>query len=59
VALLQSPAIARLEKLDLHHHYCSEAMVERLKGLGITVDAGEHQKPDGDDEDDRYVAVSE
>jgi hypothetical protein len=59
VALLQSPAIARLEKLDLHHHYCSEAMVERLKGLGITVDAGDRQKPDGDDKDDRYVAVSE
>jgi hypothetical protein len=58
-ALLASPAVARLEKLDIHHHYCSEPMVVRLQALGLDVDASEPQEPDGDDEDGRYVAVSE
>jgi hypothetical protein len=54
-ALLAIPAIARLEKLDIHHHYVSDEVVERLRGLGIEVDAGE---PRGD-EDYRYVAHAE
>lgn len=53
-ALLANPAIARLEKLDIHHHYVSEELVERLRGLGIEVDAGDPQ-----DRDYRYVAHSE
>ena len=55
-ALLASPAVARLEKLDIHHHYCSPEMVERLKGLGIAVDAGD---PQDESEYGRYVAVGE
>jgi uncharacterized protein (TIGR02996 family) len=55
-ALLAIPAIGRLEKLDIHHHYVSQEMLERLRGLGIEVDAGDPQEPD---EDYRYVAHSE
>jgi hypothetical protein len=59
-ALLASPAVARLARLDIHHHYCSPEMVKRLQSLGIEVDASE---PQDDDEDDgeryRYVAVGE
>jgi hypothetical protein len=59
-ALLANPAVARLEKLDLHHHFCSEAMVARLEGLGIPVDVSERLEPeDGDGPEWRYVAVGE
>jgi len=59
-ALLASPAVARLAKLDIHHHYCSDAMVARLNGLGVTVDASEQEGPDEyDGEFHRYVAVGE
>jgi hypothetical protein len=59
-ALLNCPAVRKLDKLDLHHHYCSEEMVQRLQTLGIDVDTSERQEPDFDDEEElRYVAVSE
>jgi hypothetical protein len=59
-ALLSSPAIAKLEKLDIHHHYCSEDIVARLQALGITVDASEPQQEDEyDGETYRYAAVTE
>jgi hypothetical protein len=59
-ALLASPAIRNLEKLDLHHHYCSEAMMAQLETLGIEVDTSDRQEPDvWDGEEHRYVAVSE
>ncbi|HEY0734382.1 MAG TPA: STM4015 family protein [Herpetosiphonaceae bacterium] len=59
-ALLASPAVARLEKLDIHHHYCSPEMVARLESLGITVDASDPQVEDEDDgESYRYAAVTE
>jgi hypothetical protein len=59
-ALLASPAIARLEKLDVHHHYCSEEMTAKLQSLGIEVDASERKEPDEDDDEVwRYVAVGE
>src|SRR5262249_31160352 len=57
-ALVASPAVKRLEKLDIHHHYCSKDMVERLKGLGIVIDARDAQSPH-DNDDSRYVAVGE
>ena len=58
-SFLSSPA-ARLELLDIHHHYCSDEMIEKLKAAGIKVDAGDPQEPDRDgDEFYRYVAVSE
>nr|CAA9241311.1 FIG074102: hypothetical protein [uncultured Armatimonadetes bacterium] len=60
-ALAANPAVARLKKLDIHYHYVSEAMVEKLKTLGIAeVDADEPQKPDTyGGGSHRYVAVGE
>jgi hypothetical protein len=59
-ALLESPGVRRLEKLDLHHHYCSEEMMEALQELPIEVDVEELQEPDDWGEElHRYVAVSE
>lgn len=55
-ALLDNPAIAKLERLDIHHHYVFSATVARLRGLGIEVDAREPQRAA---EDDRYCAHSE
>ncbi|KAB8143729.1 hypothetical protein F8S13_07410 [Chloroflexia bacterium SDU3-3] len=59
-ALLESPVIAKLQKLDLHHHYCSDAMMEQLSKLGPQVDVSDQQKPyNHSGELWRYVAVSE
>jgi hypothetical protein len=59
-ALLASPAIAKLEKLDIHHHFCSEEMTRRLEALGIEVDASERLQPKVyGDEVCRFVVVSE
>lgn len=59
-AFLSSPAAARLELLDIHHHYCSDEMIDRLREAGIRVDSSEPQDDDEDgDESNRYVAVSE
>jgi hypothetical protein len=58
-ALLASPVVERLAKLDMHH-YCSPEMVKRLQSLGIEVDASEPQEDDEyDGERYRYVAVAE
>ena len=43
------PRLAGLERLDIHHHYVSPALVERLQALGIQVDAGEPQVEDAED----------
>jgi hypothetical protein len=59
-AFLMSSAAARLELLDIHHNYCSEEMIDRLKAAGIKVEGSDQQEPDEDDgEIYRYVAVSE
>jgi hypothetical protein len=59
-ALLSNPAIARLKKLDLHHHYCAPKMVAKLKALPIEVDVSDPQEPDvWDGEEHRFVAVGE
>jgi hypothetical protein len=59
-ALLNCPAVRRLEKLDLHYHFCSEEMMQRLQALGIEIDVSERQEPDRwDGEERRFVAVSE
>jgi hypothetical protein len=56
-ALIANPAIAKLEKLDIHHHFVSPAVVKRLKALGPEVDAGDAKA--GEEEDHRYVAHAE
>lgn len=59
-ALLASPFIHQLEKLDLHHHYISEALVKDLEQLSIEVDVSDLQTADEyDNKEHRYISVSE
>jgi hypothetical protein len=60
-AFLSNPNAARLELLDIHHHYCSDEMIDKLREAGVRVDSGDAQQPDKEDGDEsyRYVAVSE
>jgi hypothetical protein len=66
-ALLDSRAVRRLRKLDIHHHYVTPSVVARLQALGIEVDASDseagYDEEDPDDaedtDDDRYVAHAE
>ncbi len=57
-ALLAGQPLTHLRKLDLHHHFLSDAMVARVKAAlpGVEVDLDEQEKPDGDW---HYIAVSE
>ena len=56
-ALLDSPKIKQLTHLNLNHHYMSDSMMEKLRGLGISISMDDQE--DADDEDYRYVEVSE
>lgn len=60
-ALLNCPAVRKLTKLDLHHHFCSDEMMQRLQTLPIEVDVSGREEPDdwGDGVERRFVAVSE
>lgn len=59
-ALLANLAVARLEKLDIHHHYVSPDMVAKLQALGIEVDASDPKEADKSQYGEfRYIAVSE
>lgn len=59
-ALLSGDAIRRLERLDIHHHYCTPAVVEQLEGLGIELDASDPQEAyEYQGELSYYVAVGE
>ncbi|MEU8382643.1 STM4015 family protein [Streptosporangium sp. NPDC048865] len=57
-ALLSGQPLTHLDRLDLHHHYLSDAMVERLKAAfsGVELDVSGKQEADGEW---RYVAVAE
>ncbi|MBO2459260.1 STM4015 family protein [Actinomadura violacea] len=57
-ALLSGQPLTHLRKLDLHHHFLSDAMVERMKAAfpGVKVDLSEQEKPDGEW---HYIAVAE
>jgi hypothetical protein len=56
-ALLDSSKLGHLKLLNLNHHYMSEGVMEKLKGLGIPVSM--EDKEDEEDEENRYVEVSE
>jgi hypothetical protein len=56
-ALLDSPDIKNLKMLVLNHHYMSNNMMDKMKGLGITVDMQDQEEADEDG--DRYIEVSE
>lgn len=59
-AIAASPFISAVKVFDLHHHYASDAALDKVRALGITVNASDHQKPDEyGGELHRYVAVSE
>jgi hypothetical protein len=61
-ALLAGQPLTHLKKLDLHHHFISEEMQQRLRAAlpGVEVDLSDPQEEDVDgDEVYRYVAVSE
>ena len=59
-ALADCSWIKSLKKLDIHFHYVSASVVERLMGTVTAVDASDRQEPDEyDGESHRYVAVAE
>lgn len=63
-ALLAGQPLTHLKRLDLHHHYLSSAMADRLRSAigsaGTEVDLGNKQTEHRfGDEEWRYVAVSE
>jgi hypothetical protein len=57
-ALLASPFINQLEKLDLNYHYISPELMAKLEELSIEVDISDEQDSE-EDEDCRYISVSE
>jgi hypothetical protein len=57
-ALLASPFINQLEKLDLNYHYISPELMSKLEELSIEVDISDEQDSE-EDEDCRYISVSE
>lgn len=57
LALLTSPDISKLKKLIIHFHFCTEAMVKKLREReGVEVVMEDSQAPD---REWRFVAVSE
>ena len=63
-ALLAGQPLTHLRVLDLHHHFITEPMQERLRQAlpGVELDLDDGQEPDEDEDDGeswRYVAVSE
>lgn len=56
-ALLASPAVKKLKRLELQHNYISTELVGALEALGVSVDTSGGEPDAG--EGDRYVAVSE
>jgi hypothetical protein len=62
-ALLSGQPLTHLDRLDLHHHYLSEEMMERLRdelelGAGVELDISDANGANTD-MDNRYIAVSE
>lgn len=60
-ALLKLPELKNMELLDLHHHYVSEELQEKLQSAGISINLGDPQTPDvcSDGELFYYTMVSE
>ena len=63
-ALLAGQPLTHLKKLDLHHHFMSDAMMERLREAlpEVDLDVSDQEEPEEWDEDEppqRYIAVSE
>lgn len=62
-ALLNGQPLTHLKKLDLHHHFMSEAMVRRLSDAlvpaGVDLDVSESERTGSGGREDRYTAVAE
>src|SRR5262245_20905217 len=59
-ALVASPAVHRLQHINIEHHYVSDDGVAKLTALGIDVNAEDRQQADSDTgQEHRYIAVSE
>jgi hypothetical protein len=61
-ALLAGQPLTHLRKLDLHHHYMSSAMTQRLREAlpNVELNLDEQNEPDSwGGESHRYIAVSE
>ncbi|HEY3873045.1 MAG TPA: STM4015 family protein [Actinocrinis sp.] len=61
-ALLAGQPLKHLARLDLHHHYLSDAMMQRLREAldGVQLDLSDQQEPDmWNGVAHRYIAVSE
>jgi len=59
-ALVASPAVHRLQHINIEHHYVSDDGVAKLTALGIDVNAEDRQQADSDNgQEHRYIAVSE
>lgn len=61
-ALLSGQPLGHLERLDVHHHFLSDAMMQRLTDAlpGVQVDVSNREQPDEyGGEVWRYVAVAE
>jgi len=61
-ALLTGQPLTHLRKLDLHHHFLTEEMAERvraeLESAGVEVDLSEAEL-DASSPEERFIAVSE
>ena len=42
-ALAENPLVKNLERLDLHHHYMTDAGIALVEGIGIPVDVSGKQ----------------
>ncbi|MFE7042135.1 STM4015 family protein [Streptomyces atratus] len=62
-ALLSGQPLTHLTSLDLHHHYISDALVDRLRSLlgsgRVNGEIHEVEYWDPEEDEDRYVAVAE
>lgn len=61
VALLAGQPLKHLAKIDLHHHYLSGEMTQRLSEEldGVELDLGKPQQGANGDRSERYIAISE
>src|SRR3954447_26335336 len=54
LALLRGGSLTGLRRLDIHHHYVSDEVLDGLKALGIDLDADDRKEAE-DDDDARYI----
>jgi hypothetical protein len=60
VALLSGGNLSGLKRLDIHHHYVSDEVLDGLRATGVDLNADDRQEPDEyGGETYRYIAVSE